>query len=95
MIGSPGEKGIQYFDNKVRMPITVSLTGLVMERAYTDLDMAAKSIEAGDLANSLCTFYGRGETVEDLVMTRFVCSASTEHFDAIEVEIELMEYIGV
>lgn len=95
MIGSPGESGVQHFDNKVRMPITVSLTGLVMERAYSDLGNARKSWEAGDLNGSLCEFYAREETVENLVITRLVGSASTEHFDAIEVEIELMEYIGV
>lgn len=95
MIGSPGENGIQNFDNKVRMPITVSLTGLIMESSYSDLGEARKSFEAGDLQGSLCYFYAREETVENLVITRLVGSASTEHFDAIEVEIELMEYIGV
>ena len=94
VLGSPGEKGIVKFDNRVRNPTIVSIEGNVRESSYAVLKKLRSLQKKGNLNEALCKFYGRdGECVSNLVVTKLVVRTTSDRLNMVGISLELQEFI--
>lgn len=93
LIGSPVESGEIRFDHKVKMPTTVTFTGILKEPKYSDIAKLKKAIEAEDISECMCKFYGKAGTVDNMIIESFEEIGDKNRLDAVEVRVSLREYL--
>ena len=93
LIGSPVESGETRFDHKVKMPTTITFTGILKEPKYSEIASLKKSIDAEAISECKCTFYGKAGTAENMIIEAFEEIGDKNRLDAVEVRVSLREYL--
>ena len=94
LIGSPSEMGLQQFDNKVRQPISIQMTGIVKyensKTVFTPLRMLIKEVK---LSKMLCEFQTKAGQVKKMVIESIEEVGDPSRYDAMEIRVSLVEYL--
>ena len=93
MIGSPSEKGLTQFDNKVIQPTTVQFTGIVKysQRAvFTSIRTTMKQIK---LANIICQFQSKAGRISNMILESVEEIGESSKYDGIEIRVTMQEYL--
>lgn len=93
MIGSPSEMGLMTFDNKVRMPSTVQLTGIVKYENRSIFDKLRKMTKSKNLGELRCTFQSKADEIQNMIIESVEEVGSPNRYDAMEIKISLQEYM--
>lgn len=93
MLGSPSEKGLQMFDNKVRQPSTVQFTGILKVAQKSAMTKLRVQIKKNQLSDLLCTFQSKSGTIENMIIESVEEVGEANRYDAMEVRVSLTEYL--
>lgn len=93
MLGSPSEKGLQMFDNKVRQPSTVQFTGILKVAQKSAMTKLRVQIKKNQLSDLLCTFQSKSGTIENMIIESIEEVGEANRYDAMEVRVSLTEYL--
>lgn len=93
MLGSPSEKGLQMFDNKVRQPSTVQFTGILKVAQKSVLTKLRVQIKMNQLSDLRCTFQSKSGTIENMIIESVEEVGTSNRYDAMEVRVSLTEYL--
>ena len=93
MLGSPSEGGLTQYDNKVTQPREVTFTGILKKDNFSTISAIREIVDDTDLGTILCTFYGKGGSVEKMVIESFEEIGTSNRYDAVEVKFVLREYL--
>jgi hypothetical protein len=93
MIGSPSEKGVIQFDNKVIQPTTVQFTGIVkssQKDVFTDIRATMKQIQ---LENIICQFKSKAGRIDNMILESIEEIGESSRYDGIEIKVTMQEYL--
>lgn len=92
LLGSPSEMGAEILDQKVIKPATVSFTGVLKKEAFDKLDEIKEHVLSVD-GDNLCTFYGKHQVMDNMLIEDFHEIGNPNRYDAVEVSVRLHEYL--
>lgn len=93
-LGSPSEKGLMQYDNKVIQPATVQFTGIVKYEHWDDiLKILRWQTKSQDLGKIRCTFYGKTGRAENMLIESVEEVGESEMYDGVEIRVQLQEYL--
>ena len=93
MLGSPSEKGLKMYDNKVRQPSTVQFTGILKVAQKSAMTKLRVQIKKNQLSDILCTFQSKSGTIENMIIESIEEVGDSNRYDAMEVRVSLSEYL--
>lgn len=97
LCGSPSEKGVIQYDNKVRKPAVITFTGIVKYSAYDVFADLIETLRATKPATMFCTFYAKsaGKINPDdyMILESVEEIGDNQRYDGVEVRITLMEFL--
>lgn len=93
-IRSPVETGYQVFDNKVIMPIEVTMSALVKSSDWTEVWGILQGIY-DERSYNFYTVYTRGEIIRDLMLTEITREETTDKFDAVDLTLHFVQVMIV
>lgn len=91
-IKSPIETGLQIFDNKVLMPIEVTMSAIVNARNWTRVWEILLRIY-NERSYNFFTVYTRGEIIDNLMLTDMTREETTDKFDAVDITLHFTQII--
>lgn len=91
-IRSPVETGYQTFDNKVIMPIEVTMSAIVKAENWQEVWGILQSIY-DERSYNFYTVYTRGEILRDLMLTEITREETTDKFDAVDLTLHFVQVI--
>jgi hypothetical protein len=89
-IRSPVETGYQVFDNKVIMPIEVTMSALVKASDWAGVWSILQGIY-DERSYNFYTVYTRGEILRNLMLTEITREETTDKFDAVDLTLHFVQ----
>lgn len=94
LLGSPSEKGVTQYDNKVIQPKRIEFTGILKASEVQVVKKLEKSLYTHNLKNMKCTFYGKsGEISSNMLIETFSEIGNNDTYDAVTVHVKLAEFL--
>lgn len=93
MIGSPSEKGLTQFDNKVIQPTTVQFTGVVkysQRSVFNTIRLTMKRIKLSDI---ICQFQSKAGRIDNMILESIEEIGESNRYDGIEIKVVMQEYL--
>ena len=91
-IRSPVETGYQVFDNKVIMPIEVTMSAIVKAADWQEVWGILQGIY-DERSYNFYTVYTRGEIVRNLMLTEVTREETTDKFDAVDLTLHFVQVV--
>ncbi len=91
-IRSPIETGYQVFDNKVIMPIEVTMSAMVKAANWQEIWDILQGIY-DERSYNFYTVYTRGEIVKNLMLTEVTREETTDKFDAVDLTLHFVQVV--
>lgn len=93
LLGSPSEKGVKQYDNKVIQPSTIQMTGIVKYTDWGSLAVLRDQVRYHSLQKILCTFYGKSGSAERMIIESVEEIGESNRYDGVEVRITMTEFL--
>ena len=94
LLGSPSEKGVIEYDNKVVQPTIINFTGIIKNEFFDKLETLQKNLlETRRLEDMMCTVYTKAGTYEKMILQEVEEVGESNRYDAVEARIVLEEYL--
>lgn len=93
LIGSPSEKGLTQFDNKVREPSTVQFTGIVKYSQRSVIKAIRAQMKKITLSELICQFQSKSGEIDNMIIDSIEEIGEATRYDGVEVKISLTEYL--
>lgn len=93
LIGSPSEKGLKQFDNKVRQPATVTFTGIVKYTQRSVFKYLQGVMKKQKLADIICEFQTKAGNIKNMIIETLEEVGESNRYDGMEIRVQLQEYL--
>ena len=93
MLGSPSEKGLQMFDNKVLQPSTVQFTGIVKSSQKSVFGKIRAKMKSNELSEIKCEFQSKAGNIENMVIESIEEVGESNRYDGMEIRVSMIEYL--
>lgn len=91
-IKSPVETGYQVFDNKVIMPLEVTMSAIVQARNWTRVWGVLLGIY-NERSYNFYSVYTRGEVIDNLMLVDITREETSDKFDAVDLTLHFTQII--
>lgn len=91
-IKSPVETGYYVFDNKVLMPLEVTMSAVVCERNWDEVWSILLQIY-NERSYNFYTVYTRGELIDNLMLVELTREETTDKFDAVDITLHFTQVV--
>ncbi len=93
MLGSPSEKGLQMFDNKVRQPSTVQFTGIVKVEQKSVFGKIRAKMKSNQLSEIICQFQSKSGSIDNMIIESLEEVGESNRYDGMEIRVSMIEYL--
>jgi hypothetical protein len=93
MLGSPSEKGLQMFDNKVRQPSTVQFTGIVKVAQKSVFGKIRAKMKSNQLSEIICQFQSKSGSIDNMIIESLEEVGESNRYDGMEIRVSMIEYL--
>jgi len=93
MLGSPSEKGLQMFDNKVRQPSTVQFTGIVKVAQKSVFGKIRAKMKSNQLSDIICQFQSKSGSIDNMIIESLEEVGESNRYDGMEIRVSMIEYL--
>lgn len=93
LLGSPSEKGLKMFDNKVIQPTTIQFTGIVKHSMKSVFNAIRTFMKSNELSQILCQFQTKAGRVEKMIIESIEEIGESSRYDGMEIRVSLQEYL--
>lgn len=93
MIGSPSEKGLTQFDNKVTQPSTVQFTGIVKSSQLGIIRTLRRRLKKINLGDLICQFQTKAGRIENMILESIEEIGESNRYDGVEIKVVMQEYL--
>lgn len=93
LIGSPSEKGIKQIDNKVILPTTVQMTGIVKFSERGVFGKIKRTMKQNTLSKLVCVFQSKAGRASNMILENLEEIGESNRYDGIEIRVQLQEFL--